>query len=162
LPTAWFICLYKRRIDPHRGIRYCAMDDFTSQIRADGGRWSETEVLGNRAIVKVNASLSTLEAIASEPDFKRIPKDRLDDSLSDLPNSVKKALSKGLEDMGYSIEEIRAKFGNDLGSYTLRDLLRFMASRRLKPRYNQTTDTIEFSDIVVIPKLIEDVDREVG
>jgi hypothetical protein len=138
------------------------MDDFTSQINADGGKWSETEVLGNRAIVKVNASLTTLEAIASEPDFKRIPKDRLDDSLSDLPNSVKKALSKGLEDMGYSIEEIKAKFGNDLGSYTLRDLLRFMASRRLKPRYNQTTDIIEFSDTVVIPKLIEDVDREVG
>jgi hypothetical protein len=161
LPTAWFICSYKRRTNTVKPVRYCAMDDFTPQIYGDGGKWSETEVLGNRAIVKVNASLSTLQAITSDPNFKRIPKDRLDDSLSDLPNPIKAALSKELENMGYSIEEIRAKFGNDLGVYTLRDVLRFMTRRRLEPVYNKETDTIEFSDIVVTPRDIDDVDREV-
>ena len=46
MPIAWFICPYKQRPAPKRNFRYCAMDDLTAVIRADGGDWSETEVLG--------------------------------------------------------------------------------------------------------------------
>lgn len=53
--------------------RYCAMNDFTPEIRADGGEWSEAEIGGNRAIVKVRADESTLNTIAAEPTFTRLP-----------------------------------------------------------------------------------------
>jgi hypothetical protein len=158
MAVAWFICPYKRRNLDKPG-RYCAMDDFTPQIYGEGGKWSETEVLGNRAIVKVNASLETLQLISNT--FKRLPKDLLDDSLSDLPNPIKRAIQDEILDMGYTIQEVKARFGNDLSQYTLRDVLRFMASRRLKTRYNAVTDEIEFSDTVVIPKDVNEVDREV-
>lgn len=142
MPTAWFIAPYKRRlpqIGPIPG-RYCAIDDYTEQIRADIGDWREVEVFGNRAIVKVRASLETLTVLAGV--FKRLPKDRLDDTLSDLPQAVRRALRDELLDQGYTLQEIQARFGNDLGNYTLRQVLQFMASRRRKPRYDVENDLI--------------------
>ena len=53
---AWYLCEYKRKIGAIRPTRYCAMDDFTKQIYPSGS-WSETEIDGNKAIVKVNTTV---------------------------------------------------------------------------------------------------------
>lgn len=168
MPVAWYIAPYKRRDppDPPTGggevERYCAMDDFTVQIYGAGGRWSETEVLGNRAIVKVSAPVGVLAAISAAPGFKRLPKNRLEDSLADLSNAAKLALKNELQDQGYLPVEIKARFGSDLGAYTLRDVLRFMASRRRKPRYDEQSDTIVFDGEIVTPRPVDEVEAEVS
>ena len=52
----WFVVPYTRRnpgqVPPER---YCSMDDFTALIRAAGGDWDETEILGDAALVKAPA-----------------------------------------------------------------------------------------------------------
>lgn len=141
MAIAWYIVPYNRE-PGDRPIRYCAMDDFTSQIVANGGAWSEIEILGNRAIVKVRAPQAVLDALAGVAGFRRLPKSRLDDSLADLPSNVKQAIRNEILDAGYTLAEVQARFGDDLGQYTLRDVLRFMATRRLRPRYDTETDQI--------------------
>lgn len=153
MPIGWFIVPYKR-ILPYNGPflagRYCAMDDYTKQIKADGGDWREMEILGNRAIVKVQASAETLTVLASV--FKRLPKDRLDDTLADLPLPVRRALRDEMQDQGYTLQAIQARFGSDMSTFTLRDILRFMASRRRKVRYDANTDELVFDgDEISLP-----------
>lgn len=158
---AWFLVPYKRRSSPLGPERYCAMNDFTALIQADGGSWSEAECLGNHAIVKVQALPSTLTAIAAEPTFQRLPKDLLDSSLSDLTQAQKKAINDKLEALGYSSTEIRDALGANIGTKTLRDVLRFALTRRLKPRYDSGTDQIILDGPVQVCKTIEAVDSEV-
>ncbi len=143
MAIAWFLCPYIHT-DGHRAgsLRYCAMDDFTSQIHAAGGWWAETEILGDRAIVKVRASLAVLTTIAGTLGFRRLPKDRLDDSLADLPQNIKTKLRDEVLDAGYTVAQFNARFPDGLSSVTLRDLLRFLATRRLKPRYDATTESV--------------------
>lgn len=162
MAIGWYIIPYSRRVVPsgHPPARYPAIDDYTAQILATGGQWAESEVLGNRCLIKVRASIAVLQALATE--YKRLPKDRLDDSLADLSTAAKRALRDELEDMGYTLAEIRARFGDDLGIYTLRDVLGFMASRRRKPRYDQTTDTIVLDGSVQSCRPVNQVDREVS
>jgi len=148
--TTWYIAPYKIRetiFSPVGGpVRYCAMDDYTQQIiYADGGKWSEIEILGDRAIVKVLAEEVTLIILNSV--FKRIPKDRLDDSLSDLSTAIKTTLKNEILDQGYTIQEIKNSLGNDLGAKTLRDVLKFMASKKLHPRL-QDGDIVFDGDFV--------------
>lgn len=160
LKTAWYIVQYKRRLPARRPSRYCAMDDYTQQIiYKDGGNWSEAEVLGDRAIVKVKAEETTMETLNGV--FKRIPKDLLDDPLSDLSAGVKTALKNEALDMGYTLAEINDKLPNPIGTYTLRDVLKFMATKRLKPRYDKDTDTIVCDGIEQQARSIESVDEAV-
>lgn len=136
------------------------MDDYTKQIiYTEGGNWSEIEVLGNRAIVKVKAEEATIVVLDSV--FKRIPKDGLDDPLSDLSLAVKTALKNEALDMGYTLQEIQAKLPNDLNSYTLRDVLKMLASRRRKPRYDADTDTIILDGIDQPVGDLDSVDRSI-
>jgi hypothetical protein len=163
MPTAWFIAPYKAKPHkwPFRWARYCTMDDYTDAIRADGGDWSEVEILGNRAIVKVRASVATLATLAGV--FKRLPKDRLDDSLADLPQAVRRALRDEALDQGYSLAEVQARFGDDLAGYRLRDVLRFMATRRRKARYDAANDLIVLDGAeVACSKTLETLDDEVS
>ena len=53
------------------------------------------------------------------------------------------------------------RFPNDLGTYTLRDILVFYAKRRLKPRYDKNTDTIYIDGIEQKCRSLESVDAEV-
>ena len=164
MATAWFICPYKRVIPtsgPFLAQRYCAMNDFNSIIRADGGLWHETEVLGNHAIVKVRAEIATLQTINAEPGFIRLPKDRLDDSLSDLSSAAKKIIRGTILSLGYTIQEINEHIGNDIGSKTLRDVLKFIARRRLKPRYDADADEIVLDGAEQPVRPLEDVDGAV-
>lgn len=161
MPTAWYVVQYRR--DAREGApgpsRYCEMDDYSEQIYSGGGQWSETEVLGGYALVKVRASQAILDALASL--FRRLPVDKLDDPLSSLSPQVKATLRDWILDMGYEIEEIRNRFGDDLGQYTLRDVMKFMARRRLKPRYDVPTDEIVLDGPVQPVKPVETVDAEV-
>ena len=162
MPIGWFIIPYKRRTDEaHPRTRYPEIDDYTVDIKAAGGKWSETEVLGNYCIVKVRASTGVLNAVAAVDGFQRLPKNRLDDPLSDLSVQALKKIRDVLEDMGYPKAEIIERFGNDLSIYTLRDLLKFATRRRLKPRYNEPTDEIICDGPIQPVKPLEKVDEEV-
>lgn len=165
MPVAWFICKYKRRTVPPNSWwklhRYCAMDDFTSQINADGGAWSETEILNGYAIVKVRASDTTLDTIAGTTGFQRLPKRLLTASLSDLTSTQKNAIRNKLEEIGYPLSEIRASLGNDLGNKTLADVLKFAAKRRLLHRLDEATDTVIYDGIEQPVKPVDAVDKAV-
>ncbi len=161
MPVGWYIVPYKR--DTSTGApgpaRYCQMDDYTVDIQGFGGRWAETEVLGNRAIVKVRARAVVLTALNAL--FTRLPKNLLDDSLSDLTTAAKQKIKDELQDMGYPVAEILTHLPGDLGGYTLRDVLVFATRRRLKPRYDSGTDTIILDGIEQACRPIASVDAEV-
>lgn len=144
MTVAWFICPYKRRVGAHKPTRYCSMDDFTAAILADGGTWSETEILGDAALVKVRASDSTLTTINVASGMVRIPNHfALTDTLGDLSAGQRTAIENKLQALGYTLAELRAAIpSGGWASVTLGQVLRFAASRRLRPRYDNNTDTI--------------------
>lgn len=161
MAIAWFITFYKRRAGP-RPIRYCAMDDFTAQINADGGTWAESEVLGGYAVVKVNAAAATLTAIAGTAGFQRIPvATTLGTAMSALSNAQRTAIRNRLEAMGYTLGEIQGALGTNLAGVTLGDVLRFAAQRRLKPRYDSVQDQIVLDGDYQPCRPIADVDAAV-
>lgn len=161
MATAWFFCQYKRGPNNPLPSRECMMVDFNAQILADGGRWSETEVLGNWAIVKVAALQATLDTIAAAPGFRRLSKAALNLSLSDLNAGQKATLLSWVTDMGYTVAEVRQALGNDLGLLTLGDVLRFCTRRRLLARYDQATDTIILDGPEQACRTVDAVDAEV-
>lgn len=163
MALAWFICSYKRRnpgeVPPER---YCAMDDFTTQIRADGGMWSETEILGDCALVKVHASDATLVLINAGPGFLRIPNHvDLNDTLGDLTANQRQAILDKLQSMGYTLAEIQAALPANWQNVTLGQVLRFAATRRLKPRYDENTDTIILDGSIQPVRSVDSVDEAV-
>ena len=99
--------------------------------------------------------------IAGTTGFKRLPKDLLNSPLSDLTSNQKQKLKDEILDMGYLLSEFSERFENDLGTYTLRDVLKFMAKRRLKPRYDSGSDTIILDGAVQPVRSLESVDKEV-
>jgi hypothetical protein len=161
MAVAWFVTNYKRLSTPGWGYRrYCAMDDFSDQIAADGGAWAETEVLGGYAIVKVRADAATLTLIAGTAGFYRVPLTVLDNTLASLTAAQRNAIQARIEAMGYTVEEITAAFPN-LRNATLRQVLRFAASRRRKPRYDAVSDAIMLDGEIVACRSVEDVDAEI-
>jgi hypothetical protein len=162
MPVGWFLVPYKRRPDVFRVVRYVAIDDLTPAIIADGGVWSEVEVLGQHAIVKVRAASGTLQDVANLAGVQRIPVARLDDSLSSLTNQQKTAIRNKVTSLGYSLAELQDRFPNDLGSYTLRELLLFIASRRRKVRYDVQADAIIDDGDVQPVRPLDDADSDVA
>ncbi len=141
MALAWFLAPYKTH--PTRlNTRYVSVDDLTPVIHGEGGGWTETEVLGQHAIVKVRATPATLALVAALPGVTRFPVDRLDDPLSSLSGGQKSALRNLVTSLGYSLSDFRDRFPGDLGDYTLRDVVGFAASRRRKPRWDEATQTI--------------------
>lgn len=165
MATGWFICRYIRPLigpytsDP-RG-RACAMDRYTAMIRADGGDWRETEVRGNRTLVKVRAAAGTLTTIAADPDIIRIPVALLDDPLLSLSAGQRAVLLDELQGMGYTLGEIQAALGSDLATITLGQLLRFAATRRLAARFDAATQAIVCDGAVLPCDSIDALHRQV-
>ena len=161
MAVGWFIAPYARVLEnrPHPS-RYCVMDDYTAQIRTDGGAWAETEVLGDRAIVKVRASDATLTTIAADVRIRRIPLNALDNPLSSLTVNQRTAIRNELLDAGYTVAEVNARFPN-LANNTLREALTFLATRRRKPRYDSGTDAIILDGAVQSCRSVESVDASV-
>jgi hypothetical protein len=141
------------------------MNNFTAQIKAEGGAWSETEVLGNVALVKVRASDTLLSLINAEVGFLRITNHYvLSDSLSDMGAAVRNGIQTRLLGLGYTQAEINAALGSNLAGWrsrTFLDLLRFIATRRIKPRWDSVLGQIVFDGITHTPKLVTLVDQEV-
>lgn len=164
MAVGWFIAPYARRAAAGRPFirRYVAIDDLTATIAADGGAWAETEVLGQAAIVKVRASAATLALVAALPGVSRIPVAQLDDPLSTLTAPQKTAIRNRVRALGYSLAELQARFPNDLGTYTLRDLLTFVASRRRRVRYDQATDALIDDGVLEPVRPLDDVDAAVA
>lgn len=160
MAVAWFFAPYKRRDLGSVKSRYCAMDDFTTQIVADGGAWSECECLGDQAIVKVRASSATLTTINAAPGMLRVPLGLLDDPLSSLTAPQRTAIRNRIEALGYTPAEINAAIP-DLSVVTLRDVLKFVLRRRLKPRYDSGTDTIILDGAEQPTRPLEDADGDV-
>jgi hypothetical protein len=129
------------------------MDDFTAAIRADGGDWDETEVLGDKALVKVRASAATLTAISNAAGFFTIPSKwiEMQDNLSNMTAGERNQLSNAILSLGYTQAELDAAMGNTLAlwqTHVLGDLLIMASTRRLKPRYDQPTDSIVCDGVV--------------
>lgn len=158
---AWFITPYESDVNAKPiPRRWCAMDKYTSLIDGDGGKWEEIEVGANRAIVKVKATPPTLGTIGNE--FTRIPVSLLGDSLSSLTDIQKTRLIDKVKEMGYTLSEIQSVLGNDIGQRTLRDLLRFITTRRIPPRFDSETQTIVFDlPPVACSKQLNDVDERI-
>jgi hypothetical protein len=164
MALAWFICGYV--INPARpNMRYCAMNDFTEAIVADGGTWSESEILGGYAIVKVRAAAATLTTIAGTTGFQRIPNHiNLNDVWSDLTTAQRTAIQNKVLAMGYTLAELQAVMGDTLAKWrtkTLGQLLRFITSRRLKPRWDEIQQQIVLDGILQSCRPIAEVDAEV-
>jgi len=158
MTVAWFIAPYKRDLTDTEPSRYCAMQDFSTLIDADDGYWSESECLGNVAVVKVRASAATLTAIAGGANFQRIPNHfNLSDTLGDLSATQRNAIRNRLTAMGYSTAEISGALpaSGNWASVTLRQVLRFAATRRRKPRFDGTN--IVLDGIVQTCRDIDDV-----
>lgn len=165
MAIGWFICEYKI-VTNRPNFRYCAMDDFTATIRAEGGAWAESEVLGGYAIVKVRANVDTLTTIGGTTGFYRITNHwLLSDILSDLTTTQRNAINTRLLAMGYTQAEIDAVMGANLSAWrgkTFLQLLNFAAQRRLTPRFDTNLQQIVLDGALVTPTLITVVDSQVA
>jgi len=157
---AWYLCPYKRDTETQSVRRYCAMNDFTAQIKADGGNWSETEVLGDQAIVKVSASAATLTTIGNTAGFMRFPLVNMNDRLSTINQAQRNSIQTRILAAGYTQAEMDAAFPV-FANATFNEVLNFLATRRLKPRYDSGTDTIVLDGAIQACKPVDRVDREV-
>jgi hypothetical protein len=130
---AWYICPYIWFNDGEYDIRYCAMSNYTEQLRVDAGRppqpvdahggypvgesplWAEAEMLGDRAVVKVHtaASPAMLAILDAEATFYRIPAEVLDIALDDqgVTNPQLNEMWAILEDAGYTASELQDALG---------------------------------------------------
>ena len=156
MAVGWYIVPYvTETAGRFPALRRCPVDDFTAQIEADAGGWREVEVLGGYAIVCVRASLTTLAAINAANGVMRLPKDDLTSPLSDLTTLQKSRLRQKLLDMGYTAQELTTRFGSDLGSHTLGDVLRFAASRRREPRWDAQAGAFVYDGNIRTPESID-------
>ena len=154
MAIAWYICPYKRRPSTGFPARYCAMNDFTQQLNAAGGDWREVEILGDRAIVKVRGPSAALTSIAQTTGFSRLPSADFNKPLSELTVNQRTALKNLVIDAGYTREEFEAEHP-DMTVITMKQVLRFLAKRRLKPRYDAATDTIFADGIIQTPESVD-------
>jgi hypothetical protein len=149
--TTFFVANYKLRAGTLHPTRYVATDDFTPQIQADGGTWSEVEVLGPNlgvAIVKVKAQDTTIAAIAADPDHTRFPKDNFGDALSSLSNAKLNALRNFILGLGWTQLELDNALPNGIQNVTLSQVLRFLATHKLTAGANGTGGIV-----MVLPKI---------
>ncbi len=142
MSIAWYIAPYKldtTRMFMGNATRYVAIDDETSVIN----NWREIETIGNRALVKVSASDSVLTTLDSK--YLRLPKDKINDSLSDLSNNAVTKIKDELLDMGYTLAQIKTKFGNaiNLKNFLLRDVFDFIVKDSKSMKLNALDNLIK-------------------
>ncbi len=163
MTLAWFIAPYKRDASGPHPFRYCAVRDFDGQISADGGAWSETEVLGNVALAKVRASDATLTAINAAAGMLRIPNHfTLSDTLGDLTAGQRTAIVNQFQTMGYDITEIRNVMpAGGWGAVTLGQVLNFAATRRFRSRWDDSSSSYIFDGPSSAVRPVSSVDQAV-
>lgn len=175
---AWFLCPMKVKtmgVAPSTfDVRYCAMDDFTSQIYADSGYlfgntkgvpalWAETEINGDAALVKVRASAATLSTIGNTAGFFRLPPFAFSDKLSTLSAAQKTAIVNTLLLPRFTQFEINAALGTGKWQdITLGQLLKFIVRKpRLTPRLDESTGKYVADGAPVSPTPVEHAEAAV-
>jgi hypothetical protein len=143
-----------------RPARYCAMDDYTARIEKDNGKWAESEVLGQYAIVKVRAEEETLESIAGEETFVSIAVSGLDDPMSSLDDEELTAIRAAVLTMGYTEDEIASSLG-EMAKCTLGEVLAFCASRRAVLAYDGPSEKMVSTGEYKECRSISNVDKAV-
>jgi hypothetical protein len=63
MAIGWFLAPFKTKMIGPREIRYCAIDDFTDDIRSVGGAWDGTRIDDNTGIMLVRATQEILNKI---------------------------------------------------------------------------------------------------
>jgi hypothetical protein len=99
------------------------MDRFTPIIRADGGQWSEIEMLGNQTLVKVEASDAVLDQIAASSTYIRIPVIEHRKAWGTVEPGLKGQITSLLASAGYDIEQMPTSKG-------MKDMLISMGAKR--------------------------------
>jgi len=124
MALGWFIAPYKWYTINGKDIRYCAMGDFTKDIQADDGDWTEAEIDGDKAIVLVRASTTTLTRIGKGSDVAIT-------SIED-PKPYWKPMRispiNGVEYENRTLEDINAYFFDDQGWGNFKALAETIAS----------------------------------
>ena len=161
MAIGWFVVPYTHVTAP-MPYRYCAMDEFTQQIiYTEGGNWSESECLGDHALVKVSAFQATLDTIAGTSGFVRIPMTILDNTLAELTQTQRTKIKNKVKALGYTAAEIEDKLGVNLANVTLRKVFNFILTRRLKPRWDAGSEQIVLDGPVQVCKTLDVLDGEV-
>lgn len=134
---------YERRVGPGgRPARRCALARILPDQKAGGTEpFVEAEGLGGFAVALIVDDDLRAQAAAA-PGILAFPKIPLTATLGEVNASTRSELRDAAAAMGYTMAEIRQALGTDLASVTLLRLLRFMVSRRRRPRYDPDTDSI--------------------
>ena len=159
MPVAFYIVPIVRINPPRNGLladREIALNIDFPQL---SGQWDGLETLGNKAIIKINAITSDLLQLNAA--YTRILLSRLDEPISSLSATNRTALRNQILDMGYTLQELNEKFPDGIANYTLKDALKFMLTRRIKPRWDETTDEIIYDGVSVPCGNIDDLDRRI-
>lgn len=144
--THWFLCKYLQdptlpRVPP---AFYPAFALYNEDIQREGGTWKMEHVGNIWCLIKARISDTLAQTIGLDINCRRIPMNILDRPLSDLNNAQRNGLRDLAVEMGYTLEEIRSALGNNLANVTLRQLLRFLASRRIKARWDAASSQLVF------------------
>lgn len=146
----------------YRGILRQIFDDTQwASLEAEGAKVEYFEVLGDNAIVFVNARNAVLNTINALPGVFQLPTRSLGTTLSDLTANQKTALRNKVQALGYTAQEIQDRFGNDIGQYTFREVLRFLLTRRRLPRYDDVLqDVVLDGDVLDLTNVRDDYIRK--
>jgi hypothetical protein len=110
MKTTWFLVNYKWRWRGLRRVWACAMEDYTKQIAAQRGNWSETgAIVGEQVVVKAQAAEELL--VKLEQTFERLP--LLEKPVRDLGENEMGVLLELLTRLEISQEEISRVSGDN-------------------------------------------------
>lgn len=151
---AWFIVPYRLRQRGERVIRYCAMDDYTRAIHAEKGAWDEIEIVGNQALVKVEAPTAVLNQIRRDLDFFEII-NNLQDADPDTLNSIREKM----QSLGYSDKEIQTTLGDDLSVVTQKQVVEFCAQRSQMGYYDAARGEVVLEQEKAATKPVDEVEK---
>lgn len=151
---AWFIVPYRLRQRGERTIRYCAMDDYTRAIQAEKGAWDEIEIVGNMALVKVDAPTPVLNQIRRDPDFFEIV-----NNLQDADRDTLNGIREKMQSLGYSEKEIQTTLGDDLSVVTQKQVVEFCAQRSQMGYYDAARGEVVLEEQKAATKPVDEVEK---
>lgn len=165
MATYWWICRYVKAMGEFGRpfVRVSAFESYHDDLTKEGAKWRYEEIAGNRCLVRAEMSGALAQTIALDVNCLPLPLKRLDQTLGELSLAARNTLRDIAVEMGYSLTEIRDRLGNNLASVTLGQLLRFLASRRIKPQYNADKTDVVFDGPVIQLKasLVDDLESKV-
>jgi hypothetical protein len=126
MPVRYYLIPYTHQ-DFHgrvNGSRQIFTDAQRDTLATENAKYPHREVLGDHAIVAVNARNAVLNQIDALPGVFQLPTRALDTTLADLTAPQKQALRDKAQALGYDVQEIQDRFG----AQERRDLLASLVS----------------------------------